>query len=373
MTEMTLEDVLEVCLELAEPVGRVTMQESGPQGMRDGSAISTQGIADAASGSQLILPGNTFQRIAAALTHSNVRLIGPPGTGKSTLAKAVLDAAVGDRHSFAVATGQWTGDDVIGGPIPDPRDAMSLVFQPGLVLAAAEQGKWVCIDEINRADIDAAFGELFGLLAGFDLELPYHAEAGSEKRVRIYAERPAGVLESGEYGLPPGWRMIATMNSWDKLSLNRVSFAFSRRWCTVFLPVPAPSDFEAILDQLWAQFLPEGPEALKAALYYLFVSDVDDDGPTLRTIGMSMGPGIARSCLLDIAAMITAGISPGGALAYALEGFLLPQFEGALEQHDALTRALRAALALVSAPSELVDELEGKLAVFTGRRVSTRF
>jgi hypothetical protein len=54
-------------------------------------------------------------------------------------------------------------------------------------------------------------------------------------------------------------------------------------------------------------------------------------------------------------------------------GFLLPQFEGALELHDELVACMTEALQMVAADSVAIIELDSKLSVFTGRRRSSSY
>lgn len=366
MTQLSREEVLTVCLLNEEALPGATASNMV------GTSVDSSAVSIEVGQTDLRLPPELINRIAAALVHSNVRIVGAPGTGKSTLAKAVLRAIVGDEAVFTVATSQWTSEDVIGGPIPDPQNPQALIFRPGLVLAAAENGKWVAIDEINRADIDAAFGELFGLLSGFSLELPYSASsADPHSRVFIHAVRPPGDLPEGQYGLPADWRMLATMNSWDKTSLNRVSFAFSRRWCTVYVPIPDPIEYGAIVDEILTLVPTAYSPELRAALEILFVSAGSAETPTLRSIGFAIGAGIARSMIIDIAAMIDKGISSGDAFSFALDGFLLPQLEGALERHDDLLEVLKRAMTAAGTDSAYIETVTERLAVFTGRDVGT--
>lgn len=357
---------------------RLTISASDPATMPavSGEATDPAGFVAAveaeAGAKGLRLPPELIVRIVAALATSNVRLMGAPGTGKSTLAEIILQARKGDDWDYTLATNQWTGEDVIGGPMPDPVDPRHLVFEPGLVLAAAEADRWLGIDEINRADIDSAFGELFSLLSGFDTTLPYRPQAGSSKRVTIYARRPKGKLGEGEYGIPDGWRMIATMNSWDKASLARVSFAFSRRWCTIYVPVPDATTYEQILESLLSSHGVDNV-AIKEALRSVFAEDRETEPRSLRSLSLGLGPGIAASCVRDLASSVALGIDSSAALIAALEGFVLPQFEGQLEAHDEISAALGVAAQHAGANEKQLQALDERLAIFTGRRASGVF
>jgi 5-methylcytosine-specific restriction protein B len=364
--------------EVAVVAERLTISPSAPETMPalSGKATDPAGVITAAQAKVdemgLKLPPDLITRIIGALANSNVRLMGAPGTGKSTLAEIILQARKGDEWDFALATNQWSGEDVIGGLMPDPDDPRHLIFQPGMVLTAAEADRWLGIDEINRADIDSAFGELFSLLSGFDTTLPYRPHPGSSKQVKIYAQRPQGKLDEGESGIPEGWRMIATLNSWDKTSLARVSFAFSRRWCTVYIPIPDVKTYGQILDSLVESHKIDNT-VVKEALRAVFVEERETDPPSLRRLWLGLGPGIAASCAKDVASCVGLGLDHGAAFISSLEGFVLPQFEGQLEAHEDISAALGAAARHVGADDKQLRDLDERLAVFTGRRANGIF
>ena len=246
----------------------------------------------------------------------HIILTGPPGTGKSKLAEEICETYTG-QHNMVTATADWSTFDTIGGYKPDENRQLS--FNSGIFLDCFKKdgqlrNQWLVIDEINRADIDKAFGSLFSVLTGDAITLSFKAENGENLVVKPEDKTELGTVESQEYIVPNDWRLIATMNTFDKTSLYEMSYAFMRRFA--FVPVTIPKTINA---QLIAE--------------YLKVWDIEDKSYIEEVAKLwkeinktqKIGPAIVKDIYQYVAAS-------QGDFVSSLMMYVLPQFEGLREQ-----------------------------------------
>jgi MoxR-like ATPase len=182
--------------------------------------VGASAIRAAAEEQGLRLPPSAYEAVAAALaTGRHVVLVGPAGSGKTTLALAVAKAAVqagkAQGATLVTASHRWSSRHTLGRPGDDE-------WEPGLVTAAANRNRWVVADELDRAKLDRAFGDLSTFLAGEPVSLP-----------------------DGERTAPPDWRIVATA-----VAPLEGSPALVRRFAHVRVPAPSDADLGAAIDAI---------------------------------------------------------------------------------------------------------------------------
>lgn len=194
-------------------------------------------------------------------------LTGPPGCGKSRLAELVGTMVNGNIPKIVTASPSWTSGEIVGRYFPRHGDA-KLRFHPGVFLQALEENCCLVIDEINRANLDECMGELFTVLAGQSVDLPYmdtiddyeestdsEGQTNNEKigyvKIIPTEAKKKDFPDNAVYLMNDGFRLIGTMNDSDRSALHNLSFALLRRFDVVKITMPSLDNIKNIADEVF--------------------------------------------------------------------------------------------------------------------------
>jgi len=225
----------------------------------------------------ILVDERVIRRIYHALLAGHVILTGPPGTGKTELTRFIPELLWKRRDEesdeqatssstrsesntayttrLVTATDEWSVRTLISGIAPQSKEgSVSYAIQYGYLtttilnnwtadspsptewhtlrrtsittpggfdgIQQTFRGQWLVIDEFNRAPIDLALGDALTALSGTE-KLRVAIEGGS-------AELP----------IPRDFRIIGTLNSFDRNYLNQMSEALKRRFTFVEILPP---------------------------------------------------------------------------------------------------------------------------------------
>jgi MoxR-like ATPase len=176
--------------------------------------------------------------VAALAADRHIVVEGPPGTGKSTLLRAVADR-LGHQFVFVEGNAELTPARLVGHF--DPAQVLAEgyapnVFVDGPLVTALREGALLYVEEINRVP-----EETLNLL------------------ITVMSESELHVPRLGRVAAAPGFHLVAAMNPFDAVGTARISSAIYDRVCRLAMGYQSGEEEADIVRR-------EAPEAVEAGV-----------------------------------------------------------------------------------------------------------
>lgn len=236
-------------------------EAAGPDVAPGGSEVPGEGpvrrpyaLEDLVAGGVFVPPADLARALDRLRSKKNLILQGPPGVGKTFVARRLAYALMQEEDPQRVEAVQfhpsYAYEDFVRGYRPVPGQAGSFALQDGVFHGFCrrahedpERDYVFIIDEINRGNLAAIFGELLMLLEadkrGSDFSVPL-----------VYRRR-----DDERFHVPPNVHVIGMMNLADR-SLAMVDYALRRRFG--FLTLRPAFGYDSFRQWLTARRMDQG-------------------------------------------------------------------------------------------------------------------